>query len=275
MHIESHYTHHDTICIVRCVSQYILYRHGMEFVLLQNRQWSDGETYISSSGRHGSPPLSDKFVGIQTDFNDVVEQSKEGSQRERCDEDGGETKLENCRRNKNKTLWVTLLFKMSVKHSRERRRRITHFKVFIHQSVSVHRLQIPVFVPLWKLTFTLHILPTTTSFLDLPTGPPVLQQTENAQTQPSNQRNYLWTMIFLHKKVFFSIRNKLILSDVLNSITHSVIMMCNSRITKLHEVVPDLFEEHDHPHLQAQINQTTAWMALEKKKNPQQLENEW
>lgn len=81
-------------------------------------------------------------------------------------------------------------------------------------------------------------------------------------------------MIFLHKKVFFSIRNELILSDVLNSVTHSMIMMCNSRITKLHEVVPDLFEEHDHPHLQAQINQTTAWMALEKKKNPQQLENE-
>lgn len=44
-------------------------------------------------------------------------------------------------------------------------------------------------------------------------------------------------------------------------------IMCNLRITKLHEVVPDLFEEHDHSHLQAQINQATTWMTLREKKH--------
>lgn len=53
-------------------------------------------TNVSSAGRHGSPPLSDKLVGIKTDLNDVVEKSEERSQRERCYEDGGETKLEDC-----------------------------------------------------------------------------------------------------------------------------------------------------------------------------------
>lgn len=36
------------------------------------------------------------------------------------------------------------------------------------------------------------------------------------------------------------------------------------RVTELHEVVPDLFEEHDDSHLQAQINQTTARVTLRK-----------
>lgn len=54
-------------------------------------------TYVSGSSRHGSPPLSDKFVGIKTNLNDVIEQSQEGSQRERRYKDGGEAKLENCR----------------------------------------------------------------------------------------------------------------------------------------------------------------------------------
>lgn len=138
------------------------------------------DTYVSGSGRHGSPPLSDKLVGVKTNLNDVVEQSQKGSQRECRYKDGGEAKLQN------------------------------HFEVFVHQPVSVHRLQIPVFVPLWKLAFILYIQTSTTSFLHLPTRPPVLQQ----------------------------------------------------RITELHEVVPDLFEEHDDSHLQAQINQTAARVTL-------------
>ncbi len=36
-------------------------------------------TYVSGSGRHGSPPLSDKLVGVKTNLNDVVEQSQERS----------------------------------------------------------------------------------------------------------------------------------------------------------------------------------------------------
>lgn len=54
-------------------------------------------TYVGGTGRHGSPPLSDKLVGVKTNLNDVVEQSQEWSQRERCDKDGGEAKLEHCR----------------------------------------------------------------------------------------------------------------------------------------------------------------------------------
>ena len=54
-------------------------------------------TYVGGSGRHGSPPLSDKLVGVKTNLNNVVEQSQERSQRERRYEDGGEAKLENCR----------------------------------------------------------------------------------------------------------------------------------------------------------------------------------
>ena len=62
--------------------------------------WGQSEitlTYVSGAGRHGSPPLSDKLVGVKTNLNDVVEQSQERSQREGCYEDGGEAKLENCR----------------------------------------------------------------------------------------------------------------------------------------------------------------------------------
>lgn len=61
---------------------------------------SDTKTYICCSRWHRSPPLCDKFVGVQTNFNDVVEQSKEGSQRERCYKDGGESKLKNCKEKK-------------------------------------------------------------------------------------------------------------------------------------------------------------------------------
>lgn len=53
-------------------------------------------TYVGSSGRHGSPPLSDELVGVETNLDDVIEQSQQGSQRERRYEDGGEAKLEDC-----------------------------------------------------------------------------------------------------------------------------------------------------------------------------------
>lgn len=53
-------------------------------------------TYVSGSGRHGSPPLSHKLVGVKTNLNDVVEQSQEWSQWEGRHENGGEAKLENC-----------------------------------------------------------------------------------------------------------------------------------------------------------------------------------
>lgn len=53
-------------------------------------------TYVGSSGRHGSPPLSDELVGVEANLDDVVEQSQQGSQRERRYEDGGEAKLEDC-----------------------------------------------------------------------------------------------------------------------------------------------------------------------------------
>lgn len=43
-----------------------------------------------------------------------------------------------------------------------------------------------------------------------------------------------------------------------------VIIITYLRITELHEVIPDLFEEHDDSHLQAQINQTTARVTLRK-----------
>lgn len=62
--------------------------------------WGQSEltlTYVSGSGRHGSPPLSDKLVGVKTNLNDIVEQRQERSQRERRYKDGGEAKLENCR----------------------------------------------------------------------------------------------------------------------------------------------------------------------------------
>lgn len=61
-------------------------------------------TYVSGSGRHGSPPLSDKLVGIKANLNDVVKQSQEGSQRESCYKDGGEAKLENW--TEERTVWM-------------------------------------------------------------------------------------------------------------------------------------------------------------------------
>lgn len=71
----------------------------------------------------------------------------------------------------------------------------THFEVFVHQSVGVHGLQIPVFVPLWKLGFVFHILSYATSFLHLPARPPVLQQAENAASNNlSPLSNYFLTM---------------------------------------------------------------------------------
>lgn len=58
----------------------------------------------------------------------------------------------------------------------------THFEILIHKPMGVHRLQIPVLVPLRKLGLILYILPSTTSFLHLSTRPPVLQQTENIES---------------------------------------------------------------------------------------------
>lgn len=52
-------------------------------------------TYVCGSGGHGSPPLSDKLVGVKANLNDVVKQSQERRQRERRDKDGGEAELEN------------------------------------------------------------------------------------------------------------------------------------------------------------------------------------
>lgn len=45
--------------------------------------------------------------------------------------------------------------------------------------------------------------------------------------------------------------------------THKSGGFSDSRVSELHEVVPDLFEEHDDSHLQAQIDQAAARMALE------------
>lgn len=60
------------------------------------RKWSSTIelTDICGPGRHGSPPLGDELVGVETDLDDVVEQSQERSQRERSYKDGGEAKLE-------------------------------------------------------------------------------------------------------------------------------------------------------------------------------------
>lgn len=152
-------------------------------------------TYVGGTGRHGSPPLSDKLVGVKTNLNDVVEQSQEWSQRERCDKDGGEAKLEHCR-GKNRSdepqrTSGSILAHITLDEYNTRMLRFTHFEVFIHQAMGVHWLQIPVFVPLWKLGFILYILPCTTSFLHLSTRPPVLQQTENvASSLLSTQSNY-------------------------------------------------------------------------------------
>ena len=52
-------------------------------------------TYVGGAGRHGSPPLSDEFVGVQADLDDIVKQSQERCQREGSHKDGGEAKLEN------------------------------------------------------------------------------------------------------------------------------------------------------------------------------------
>lgn len=55
----------------------------------------------------------------------------------------------------------------------------THFQVLVHQSVSIHGLQVPVFVPLRQLRFVLHVGTGTAPFLHLPARPPVLQQAEH------------------------------------------------------------------------------------------------
>lgn len=69
--------------------------------------------------------------------------------------------------------------------------RLTHLQVFVHQSVGVHGLQIPVLVPLRKLGFVFHALPSASSFLHLPARPPVLQQTGNVEmTSLSSRGNY-------------------------------------------------------------------------------------
>ena len=169
----------------RCVRDTVEVRGHSEITL----------TYVSGSCRHGSPPLSDKLVGVKTNLNDVVEQSQERSQRERCYEYGSEAKLEDCRGKKRldelqrmsvsalaHTALTTIFIQLPSSDNMEHFKRVscfTHFKVFVHQSMGVHRLQIPVFVPLWKLGFIVYILPCTTSFLHLPARPPVLQQTGN------------------------------------------------------------------------------------------------
>lgn len=82
----------------------------------------------------------------------------------------------------------------------------THFEIFIHKPMGVHRLQIPVLVPLRKLGLILYILPSTTSFLHLSTRPPVLQQTENIES--SSARTVLLShmredlMCFFRRKIF-------------------------------------------------------------------------
>lgn len=40
------------------------------------------------------------------------------------------------------------------------------------------------------------------------------------------------------------------------------VITIHSRVAELHEVVPDLFEEHDDSHLQAKIDQTAARVTL-------------
>lgn len=55
----------------------------------------------------------------------------------------------------------------------------THFEVLVHQSVSVHGLQVPVFVPLRQLRFVLHVGTGSAPFFHLATRPPVLQQAEH------------------------------------------------------------------------------------------------
>lgn len=59
----------------------------------------------------------------------------------------------------------------------------THFQVFVHQSVSVHGLQIPVLVPLGQLGVVLYILPSAPSLLHLPARPPVLQQAGKVEVE--------------------------------------------------------------------------------------------
>ena len=51
-------------------------------------------TDVLCSGCHRPPELTYKLLGVQSDLNDVVEQSQQGSQRERCHKDGGEAKLQ-------------------------------------------------------------------------------------------------------------------------------------------------------------------------------------
>lgn len=147
-------------------------------------------TYVSGSGRHGSPPLSDKLVGVQANLDDVVEQSQEGRQRERRHEDGGESKLEDCDGDASQHTTTGGHVTMNQNTPRQKQAlgqeatwRFTHFQVFVHQSVSVHGLQIPVLVPLWQLGFVFYILPSAPSLLHLPARPPVLQQAGKVEVE--------------------------------------------------------------------------------------------
>ena len=53
---------------------------------------------VGLDGSHPAPELHHLF-GVQSDLDDVVDQSKQGSQWERCYEDGGEAELDHCRIN--------------------------------------------------------------------------------------------------------------------------------------------------------------------------------
>lgn len=89
--IHLHRTEH-----VYWTQHFTVWRGKKKVTLIQKDTVWVTQTYISGPSRHGSPPLSDKFVGVKTNLNDVVEQGEERSQRESCYKDGGEAKLKNC-----------------------------------------------------------------------------------------------------------------------------------------------------------------------------------
>lgn len=53
-------------------------------------------TNVFSSGSHGSPQLSHELLGIESDFDDVVEQSEERSQWEGRHKQRDKPKLDDC-----------------------------------------------------------------------------------------------------------------------------------------------------------------------------------
>lgn len=53
-------------------------------------------TDVLSSGGHRSPQLGHKLLGVEPDFDDVVEQREERSQREGRHEERDEAKLDDC-----------------------------------------------------------------------------------------------------------------------------------------------------------------------------------